>query len=271
MGGCAKKQSMRIWHQSFTVLSELVAYDEALRSHFARVSRPDTDIILHGMRPGTYRTDYPGDDIKHAGFQFLHALQFVEAAVQAEREGFDAFALSTLPDPALTEIRGLVDIPVVGYGQCAALEAAKSGRFGALVFIPELAELYAANVRRYGLGDRLVGVDDVGFRFADVLAAFDQPAPLLERFRASARMLIARGAQAIVAGEAPLNVLLARDGLTEVDGVPVIDSLAAWIHAAERSVDAQRSGEPVHGSGYFEAGVDRQRRDEILEFYGVVA
>ena len=142
-------KTMRIWHQSFTVLSELGAYDQALRVHFERVSRPDTKIVMHGMREGTYRTNYPGDDIRHAGFQLLHALQFVEAAVQAERQGFDAFALSTLPEPALVEIRTLVDIPVVGYGESAAKEAAGHGRFGALVFIPELADLYAANVRRY--------------------------------------------------------------------------------------------------------------------------
>ena len=263
---------MRIWHQSFTVLSELGAYDEALRAHFARVSRADTDIVMHGMRPGTYRTNYPGDDIRHAGFQLLHALQFVEAAARAEREGFDAFALSTLPEPALAEIRTLVDIPVVGYGESAAIEASEGGRrFGALVFIPELAELYAANVRRYGMGEALVGADDVGFRFADVLAAFGDPAPLIDRFRTSARRLIDRGARAIVPGEAPLNVLLARSGVTEVDGVPLVDGLGAWVRAAERAIDARRSGEPVQRSGYFGALADRARRDEILAFYGLAA
>lgn len=47
--------AIRIWHQSFTVLSDLVAYDEALRAHFRRVSLPDTVIDMHGMRAGTYR------------------------------------------------------------------------------------------------------------------------------------------------------------------------------------------------------------------------
>ncbi len=263
---------MRIWHQSFTVLSELSAYDAALRAHFARVARADTEIVMHGMRAGTYRTNYPGDDIKHAGLQFLHSMQFIAAAVRAEREGFDAYALSTLPEPALIEIRTLVDIPVVGYGESAAIEASEGGRpFGALVFIPELAELYSANVRRYGPGEHFVGADDVGFRFADVLAAFEAPEPLIERFRAAARKLIARGAEAIVPGEAPLNVLLSRSGVTEVDGVPLIDGLGAWVRAAERAVDAQRAGKRAQGDGYFGAPVDRVRRDELLAFYGLSA
>ncbi|RYY55075.1 MAG: racemase, partial [Comamonadaceae bacterium] len=33
--------SLRIWHQSFTVLSDLGAYDDALKAHFRRVARPD--------------------------------------------------------------------------------------------------------------------------------------------------------------------------------------------------------------------------------------
>lgn len=262
--------SIRIWHQSFTVLSDLAAYDEALRAHFRRVSMPDTVIDMHGMREGTYRTNYPGDDIKHAGFQFLHSIQFMQGAVLAERQGYDAYALSTLPEPGLHDIRTFVSIPVIGYGESAARAAVGDGRkFGALVFIPELAELYCANVRRHGLGCRLVGAGDVGFRFTDVLAGFDRPDALIDKFRASARGLIAKGAEAIVPGEAPLNVLLAMNGVTEVDGVPVIDSLGAWVRAAEEAVLARRAGQAPERCGYFGAAVDPVRRDEILQFYGL--
>lgn len=261
---------IRIWHQSFTVLSDLAAYDEALRDHFRLVSLPDTVIDMHGMREGTYRTNYPGDDIKHAGFQFLHSIQFMQGAVMAECQGYDAYALSTLPEPGLHDIRTLVSIPVVGYGESAARAAVADGRkFGALVFIPELAELYCTNVRRHGLGCRLVGAQDVGFRFTDVLAAFDKPDALIDKFRASARQLITKGAQAIVPGEAPLNVLLAMNGVREVDGTPIIDSLGAWVRAAEEAVLARRAGTTAPGSGYFGATVDPIRRDEILKFYGL--
>lgn len=261
---------IRIWHQSFTVLSDLAAYDEALRAHFRRVSQPDTVIDMHGMREGTYRTNYPGDDIKHAGFQFLHALQFMQGAVLAERQGYDAFALSTLPEPGLHDIRTLVSIPVIGYGESAARTAAAGGRrFGALVFIPELAELYTENVRRHGLGGQMVGAGDVGFRFTDVLAAFDSPGPLIDRFRTAARHLIARGADAIIPGEAPLNVLLAMNGVSEVDGVAIVDSLGAWVRAAEKAVQVRRAGESAPGTGYFGATVDAVRRDELLTFYGL--
>lgn len=263
--------SIRIWHHSQTVLSDVGDYNEALRLHFKKVARPDTVIELHGMRPGTYRANYPGDDMKHAALQYLHSLQLMAAAIKAERQGADAFALSTLQDPALREIRTLVDIPVVGYGESAMLLSCTLGRkFGVLVFIDELAELMPEMAARYGLSSRFAGAQHVGFRFTDVLAAFGNPGPLVEQFRRSVRALVAKGAEAIIPGEAPLNVLLAKNGISEVDGVPIIDSLAAWVKHAESLVDMRRmSGIRPCRRGYFSAAPERKRVEEILAFYGL--
>ncbi len=76
---------IRIWHQSFTVLSDLGTYDAALKEHFKRVARPETDIVMHGMQPGTYQTNYPGSDIRHVGLQYLHSIQFVKAGLVAQQ------------------------------------------------------------------------------------------------------------------------------------------------------------------------------------------
>lgn len=262
---------IRIWHQSFTVLSDLGAYDEALRAHFQRVARPGTDVVMHGMRPGTYRSNYPGDDIRHVGLQHLHSLQFLAAALEAEDEGFDAYAMSTLPDPSLREIRSLVRIPVLGYGESAMLTSCLLGsRFSILVFIGELSELLVDNARQYGLQQRLVGVADAGFRFGDVLKGFGDPQPLLERFHAAARGQIEAGAEVLIPGEAPLCVLLARHGVSSVDGVPVLDSLSCWIKHAEMLVDLRRqSGIERCQRGYFHEPPPRDRLREILAFYRV--
>ncbi|PAU89322.1 racemase [Pseudomonas sp. WN033] len=263
--------SIRIWHQSFTVLSDLGAYDAALRAHFRKVARPDTVIDMHGMQPGTYRSNYPGDDIKYGALQYLHGLQFMANGINAEAQGYDAYAISTLPEPALREIRSLLNIPVVGYGESAMLTACMLGRrFGVLVFIDELAELVSDNAARHGLGGRLAAVRHVGFRFADVLAAFSDPEPLIEQFRSAARALITAGAEVIIPGEAPLNVLLATHGISEVDGVPVLDSLGAWIKQAEAMVDLQRAnGTRSCNRNYFSARPDPLRVREIFDFYGL--
>ncbi|MEJ0068506.1 MAG: hypothetical protein WDO24_07040 [Pseudomonadota bacterium] len=78
-----------------------------------------------------------------------------------------------------------------------------------LLFIDRMATRYLDQIRMHGLAERCVGVQPVGFRFHDVLAAFDNPGPLIDRFRAAARRLIADGADVIIPGEIPLNLLLA--------------------------------------------------------------
>jgi allantoin racemase len=260
----------RIWHQSFTVLSDLGAYDDALKSHFKRVARADTEIVMHGMRPGTYRSNYPGNDIRHAALQHLHSIQFVEAGIAAEREGFDAYAISSLPDPALREIRSMLRIPVVGYGESAMLSSCLLGaRFAVVVFISELTDLIAANAAKYGLGERFAGVTDVGFRFNDVLAGFSSPGPLIDLFREAARQRIAAGAEVIIPGEAPLCVLLASQGVSSVDGVPVLDSLSCWVKHAEMLVDLKRqSGVERCQRGYWNEPPAPERVDELMNFYG---
>jgi Asp/Glu/hydantoin racemase len=263
--------AIRIWHQSFTVLEKLPAYAEGLAQHFRRVARGDTEVILHGMQPDTYRTNYPGNDIQYSYFQTLHSQQFVVAAIEAEQQGYDAFAIMTLPEPSIEDVRAIVDIPVVGYGESALLASALVSRHcGVLLFIREMAPTIERNVRRMGLADRFVGAYDVGFTFNDVLAAYDRADDVLARFRDSARQLIARGAESIIPGEAPLCVLLARHGVTEVDGVPIIDALAATVKMAELSVDLRRtSGFLPCKRGYFTARPPRERVAELLDFYGI--
>lgn len=262
---------MKIWHQSFTVLSDLGPYNDALKKHFARVARPDTEIVMHGMAPGTYRTNYPGNDIRHASLYYLHSMQFMFNAVEAQNNGFDAYAISTLPDPALREIRGMVDIPVVGYGESAMLTSCTLGRkFGVLVFIDDFNELIANNVESYGLTSRFAGCVPVGFAFTDVLKGFTDPQPLIERFKAGARRLIAQGADVIIPGEAPLNVLLAQNGINSVDDVPIIDSLATWVKQAETMVDLKRlCGTQATGKGFYHKRPEAARISEVFSFYGL--
>ena len=262
---------MRIWHQSFTVLGDLPAYADALRAHFAKVARPDTEVVMHGMHDNTYRTNYPGTDIRHAYFQYLHGQQFVLGGVAAEEAGFDAYAIMSIPEPALRETRSVIDIPVVGYGESAMLTATMLGsRTGVLLFIEEMAPIIQQNAERVGLAGRFGGARFVGFTFNDVLKAFGEPAQLIERFHAAAREMIKTGVDVIIPGEAPLCVLLARNGITRVDDVPIVDALGATIKMAESMVDLRRSsGLAPARRGYFYSKPPRDRVKQLIAMYGM--
>ncbi len=147
----ADTRPIRIWHHSFTVLENLPPYKAAMEAHVAKAAAPGTTVMLHGMHPGTYQTEYPGNDIQHAYFQTLHSQQFILGAIEAEEQWFDAFAMMTLPEPSLQDARSLVDIPVVGYGESAMLAASMLGeRAGVLLFIRGMEATVDRNVERMG-------------------------------------------------------------------------------------------------------------------------
>lgn len=262
---------MRLWHQSFTVLEDLPDYAAALARHLRSVSRPDTEVVLHGMRPGTFRTEYPGTDLRYVTFQHLHANQFMLNGLTAEKQGYDGYMITTIPDPALAETRSLLHIPVVGYGESAMLVACMLGRrFGILNFIEEIGPQLEENVRRYGLSSRLAGVSHVGFGFHDVARGFAQPAEIVDRFCEAARKMARHGADVIIPGEAVLCVLLASQRLTRVDDVTVIDALAATVKMAEMMVELRRvAGVEMSRANYFTDLPPAGRVEELLRFYGL--
>jgi allantoin racemase len=245
---------MRIWHQSFTVLEELPDYATLLSGHAARVARPGTEVVLHGMRPGTYPSRYPGDHIRFSYLQRRHTQQFIDAAIEAEAGGYDAFFISTIPDVGFEDIRTLVDIPVIAFGQASLLVAATLGRrVGIINFIDALRPQLRRNADLYGLGDLLGPVLPLGLGFNDILDGYAEPKPVIDTFRQVARRAIDDGAEVIVPGEVPMNAFLAHHEVHDVDGVPVLDSFAAGLKLCELRVDLARSTSlrPVRGVGLY--------------------
>jgi Asp/Glu/hydantoin racemase len=263
---------MRIWHQSFTVLEDLPAYAEALAAHAKAVLRPDSEVVLHGQIPGTYPGNYPGDDIGYAYTYWLHGNQWMAAARAAERDGFDAYAMCTLPNPMLREARSLVEIPVVGLGEASFHLATMYGqRFAVLLFIDRMVPLYREQIRAYGLAERCADVHASGLRFQDVLAGYAEPGPVIERFSDAVRKVVAEtGADVVIPGEVPLSLLLARNGVSRIDEVPVIDTFAVTLKVTETMVDLARvSGLRASRHGFANTSPGRERVDQVLAFYGL--
>lgn len=246
---------VRIWHQSLTVLEDLAPYEETLRRHAERVLRPGSSLVLHGMLPGTYPSDYPGEHIRYSYLLDLHGQQFVRAALQAEDEGFDAFFIATIPDVAFEHIRSLVDIPVVAYGQASLLSAAMLGnRVGIINFIEPLADRIRRNTAAYGLAGLLGPIVQLEAQFHDITAGYAEPEPLITAFHRAAERAVADGANVIVPGEAPLNVFLADHDVRRIGNVPIVDSVASGLKFCELSVDLRRAGgpEPSRAGFYYE-------------------
>jgi len=100
-------------------------------------------------------------------------------------------------------------------------------------FIEELQPQLRRNMNLYGFGELVGPIVAVGRDFNDIVGAYASPAPLIAAFETAARSAISLGAQVIIPGEGPLNVLLASNGVNRVDDVPVLDSLGVGIALCE--------------------------------------
>jgi len=260
---------MRIWHQSFTVLDDVPHYRDAIARHLATVALSGTEISYHGMATGTYPSDYPGVHIGYSYLASLHREQFVQAAQRAEREGYDAFIIGTIPDTGFEEARSVVDIPVIAYGNTSIAYAASLGnRVGIVHFIPQLRDQIARNMLVYGYRDLVGPIVEVDTHFHNIMDAYDNPGDLIAAFERAARVAIADGANVIVPGEGPLNIFLADQGISRVDDVPVIDSLGTLLSVAEmRAAQYRRSGLRPARTGFHYAQPPAEAIRQTRDFY----
>jgi len=267
--------ALRIWHQSFTVLGDLPAYVDALRERIDAVVSPGTEVVLHGQIPNTYPSEYPGTDLGYDFLYRMHELQWAAAAREAERQGFDAMVLASIPSPMIRTLRTLVDIPIVGYGESAFNLAGLYGRrAGMLFFNTSRRDFWLEQVRQWGVSERFAGIAAAGVSFDDVVAAHVDPSrreAVVDTIVRQAETFVAEAsADVIIPGEMPMNLLLAKAGVHNIGGATVMDGIAICFRMAETLVSLKRlAGMSPSRRGYFHARPDPARVDQVLQFYGL--
>ena len=234
---------MRIWHQSFSDLDRAPVYRATLARHAQAVLPPEDTVTLHGLRPGTYGPNFaPIHAIRYRYLEMLNEQQVVEAALAAERGGYDAFALGCFYDPALRAARSLVDIPCVGLSETCMLVACSLGQRFGLVSLEESQRAQHEDLARaYGLRERLAGVVPMQPPIDEYMleVATEAARPLLATFEAACRHLLAMGAEVLIPGDGFLNEFVWRHGLRSIDSAPVMDALGTLFRYAEFLVGAQ--------------------------------
>lgn len=236
---------MRLWHQSFTDLDAFPRYRDTLRSHANEVMKGRAEVSVHGLRPGSYPPGIaPMDMNSIAGLRVFGEVQVCEAALAAQEAGYDAFALGCFFDPALHAARSLVDIPVVSLTESCMLTACSLGRRFAIVSVTPFQKMLTEDLARaYGLQDRMAGV--VAMSPAVKLFDLERPeaiATITASFRAACADALALGAEVIIPGDGVLNEFLVRNGVLDVDGAVVLDSLGVLFHHAEFMARAKAAG-----------------------------
>jgi allantoin racemase len=247
---------MRILWQSSAALDRFPFYAEAIRDHARERCAAGTAIEVRGVPdlfPDTGALHYKA-------FDFLNNRALLDSALRAAHEGFDAVAVGCFLDPVLDELKELLDIPVVGLAETAMHMACMLGRRFAI-----LSHTAAFNIKfhedliaKYGLGKHAGPLISFELPFEELEAGLrGNPAPCLERIRQAGRQAVAQGAEVILLGCGLMNLAGIRNGLTEIDGAPVLDISGALLKTAEAMVVLRRtSGLRVSRKGYFARPAD---------------
>lgn len=119
---------MNVLYQSNGNLSALPGYANWVREHLEAAARPDTTIEFRGTeKGGTAKGDSaPETADEFRFFVSLDAVDVARSAVRAPQDGFDAVAVGNILDPALRELRGVLDVPVLGLLETNVLVSAFS-------------------------------------------------------------------------------------------------------------------------------------------------
>lgn len=243
-----------------TDLNRLPRYAKTLSEHALAVCGKDTVVDVHGVAPGTYPDGItPIEAIVYPWVDRMVSTQIVQNAVTAEREGYDAVAISCFFDPGLREARSLVDIPVVSLCETSLMVGSvMGGRFGLIGLGPEQVFVLEDLVARYGATGRVVATLPMSPAVTedDLESIHSGGGDLIERVDAVARQAVDMGADLIIPAEGVLNTALVLRGANSLAGVPVMDAYGTLLCYAEMLVHLQRNTAlTISHRGYY-AGPD---------------
>jgi allantoin racemase len=222
----------RIWYQSFVHPVEQAPYMKRLQGLLDKVAARGLAFEVHGLDPP--------DHSFHPLTEFRCAGQVIRNAIEAERAGYEAFVLGHFQEPGLLELRGAVDIPVIGLGEANMLAAMAMGqRFGLVTIDPIFIPWHERQVRNSGFTDRYAGTTALKMNLPAFMKAFTDRqayAGVRADFVTQVSPLIASGAEVIVpAGGLPM-LLFARERPFVIDGAPVLNGIAVVAKAAEMAL-----------------------------------
>lgn len=235
---------MKLWYQVTVDFLQHPAFARKLEERTNQVASPGTTVTVHGMdrdiNHGLTQTDVL---MSPASFTKTIVRLFLRNVRKAEAAGCDAFVIGTYAEPALRELRSLVDIPVVSAAEICMFTAFSHAPKVAMIGLShQTVPFIRASIARHRQAERISGIYVVNEVMTErtLDGQFDNPGPYIERFIKTARIAIAEGADAIIPAEGMVATIIGQNGVSSVDDVPIIDGVGVPVIAAEAAVTMQR-------------------------------
>ena len=239
------------------------SYDELIDSTLRPALQDSTEIEIRHLSNSPANIDYYAP--KH-----LAETEIMTAAIEAERDGFDAFVIGCCYDPALTQCRELVNIPVIGPLEASVSLARLFGHSFAVVTdhrkaVPELRD----RVRLYGLESNCRAVDAIDWYITDMV--LDPMAVAKDTYVKVQDVMRTTGAETVIIGctiVAACYELAALRGDSELGALSVVNPNVMAVKLAEMFADLNATGQyRISRSGYYQqhASHDVAEAGDILE------
>ena len=226
---------------------------DILKLSFDKVLRPDTEVVLKGLKGGLTGDNYL--DFDNPYFSLLNKRAIVEAVIEAEKEGFDAAWVNCFGDPGVAEARHVVSMPVFGAAESTMLFACQLGRKFAIVTanMPNQIAQVEEQVRLHGLEDRLItnGVRLDKEPFPEAFPKYMQdPKVAADSIAKVARECVADGADVVIIGCCGTGPMCSMAGFNKItvsgQDVPVLDPVMVVAKTTEMAVDIKKGvGLPI--------------------------
>lgn len=208
------------------------AYDALVEATLTPSLRGTTEVEIRHLQHAPRNIDF------FAG-KHLVETEIMKAAIEAEQDGFDAFVIGCCYDPALSQCRELVDIPVIGPMEASVLLSRLFGHSFAIVTdhykaVPELRDM----VRRYGVEPNCRAIDAIDWQIESVVA---DPAGCAQATYDRVLEVVARsGAETVALGctiVAASYELALMNGEATLGEISVINPNAVAVKVAEMFAD----------------------------------
>jgi Asp/Glu/hydantoin racemase len=231
---------VKIWYQSTLNFSNFPNYEKALNAHSKRIASVGTTVIVKG-RDTSLGSQLDAMDIIGSPIVYHSVVSryFVNALLTAEKNGAQAFIVASFSEPILNELRSLANVPVVSMPEACFIAAAMSAPKIGLVTLNKLVVPFIEkSISLHKWKERVSGIHVLQGYVTELEldAGFSSPSAHLKQLEVGLRAAIASGAQAIIPAEGVLGVMAAQNGITEIDGVPIIDAIGSPILVAELAI-----------------------------------
>jgi allantoin racemase len=229
--------TMMLWYQSTLNLVQHHNYKESLASHFRKVASPGTEVVLNG-RHGGLGSELAASDVLGSPvvYHSVVNLVFIQSLLDAEKTGADAFIAASFSEPILAELRSLASIPVISMPEaCFAAAFTSAPKVGLVTLNRHVIPYLEKSISLHKWQDRVSGIHLIegDISETELNAKFAEPEPYLKRLTLGIQEAIKAGAQVVIPAEGVLGAMAAENGLSQVDGIPVVDAIGTPILFAE--------------------------------------